>query len=237
MKTRFIACPSRSDSQNSPLFQAIGVISGNLTQNSQLKRLQVEMDGVKFNLLPNIGNFKAFYCLCSKIDAPLPPQRLLVYPQPIHRPSRKTKQTQISKSVKPIVKEKQPTRMNFVLCGFDLQLLAELEVNQFLISGVYQKIPNCKSPVISVYRNKSKQLLSSIERADSQNRSSALLLKAKHIPITLDNLTPYSGKNSAHFVSVKAAFDPATKTMKAIEHLIEPTTKIPKYLKKSSLKN
>lgn len=89
-------------------------------------------------------------------------------------------------------------------------------VGFFKISGIYQKIPQCKTPVVSVYRN---------HLAAHEDR---LYARAQHLPVTaLPYRRPYrfspdNPKPTGAFIQVVARFDPGAGNFEFLTELAPP---------------
>ncbi len=96
--------------------------------------------------------------------------RLIVYPKVTHFPKRD-----------------QTHQVAFQLVGFDLGrdpngISHELEDNQFKLSGLWQFIPVCRPPCISIFRNFDPKLLKYFHQMDNPAKK-VRTLKASHIPL------------------------------------------------------
>ncbi len=154
-------------------------------------------------------------------------QRLIVYPKVTHFPKRD-----------------QPHQVAFQLVGFDLGrdstgISNELEDNQFKLAGLWQFIPVCRPPCISVFRNFDPKLLKYIHQLDNPAKK-VRVLKASHIPLLWKDspvrpfrFNPKGGKDQGlpPFVSIKAVFLPHRDVFGFVELLSEPQEQAPRFLK------
>ena len=154
-------------------------------------------------------------------------QRLIVYPKVIHFPKRD-----------------QPHQLSFQLVGFDLGrdstgISNDLEDNQFKLAGLWQFIPVCRPPCISVFRNFNPKLLKYVHQMDNPAKK-VRTLKASHIPLLWKDspvrpfrFNPKGDKDQGFppFVSIKAVFIPHRDAFGFVELLSEPQEQAPKFLK------
>ncbi|WP_198920708.1 hypothetical protein, partial [Anaplasma marginale] len=125
-------------------FTAIGIIRGEVNFDDSQEKPQhtVKFGGKTYPLFYAKKNFQAFTGLKKEIESTgVRSQRLIVYPKFTHFPSRD-----------------EPPRVGFQLVGFDRGLqpdgiTAELGDNEFKLSGIWQFIPVCRQPCISIFRN------------------------------------------------------------------------------------
>ena len=154
-------------------------------------------------------------------------QRLIVYPKVIHFPKRD-----------------QPHQISFQLVGFDLGrepngVSAALEDNQFKLAGLWQFIPVCRPPCISVFRNFDPKLLKYVHQMDNPAKK-VRTLKASHIPLLWKDspvrpfrFNPKGGKDQGlpPFVQIKAVFIPHRDAFGFVELLASPQEQAPRFLK------
>ena len=154
-------------------------------------------------------------------------QRLIVYPKVTHFPKRD-----------------QPHQISFQLVGFDLGrdtsgVSAALEDNQFKLSGLWQFIPVCRPPCISVFRNFDPKLLKYIHQLDNPAKK-VRVLKARHLPLLWKDapvrpfrFNPKGGKDQGlpPFVQIKAVFLPHRDAFGFVELLASPQEQAPRFLK------
>ena len=104
----------------------------------------------------------------------------------------------------------------------------------FVLRGIWQMIPHCQSPVISIYRNLNQ--LPMLKRLDTKQQ--IYFVKPNHLPVSWDapvepfQFNPQGKKGSQmprYFVEVRATFQDGLYVVE--EMLREPTLNIPKSLK------
>ncbi|MGF1485482.1 MAG: hypothetical protein ACFBSE_00005, partial [Prochloraceae cyanobacterium] len=123
-------------------FTAVGMIRGEVKFDDVENQHTVKFGGKTYPLFYARKNYTAFTGLKKEIESTgNSTQRLIVYPKFTHFP-----------------KKEQPPRVGFQLVGFDKGAEAdgvgsELKDNEFKISGIWQFIPVCRQPCISIFRN------------------------------------------------------------------------------------
>ena len=208
------------------MFQAVGIIRGevNFSDDSPatvtLKQKQYRLNYAR--------NPLALSGLKQEIEKTgQHTQRLIVYPKVIHFPKRD-----------------QPHQISFQLVGFDLGrdtsgVSAALEDNQFKLSGLWQFIPVCRPPCISVFRNFDPKLLKYIHQLDNPAKK-VRVLKARHLPLLWKDapvrpfrFNPKGGKDQGlpPFVQIKAVFLPHRDAFGFVELLASPQEQAPRFLK------
>lgn len=151
------------------IFQAVGVITGsvNFTTDGQST---VTIGSYEYPLYYSKRQWDVLNALKKEIEnTENHNQRLVVYPKAIHFPRRE-----------------QPHRIAFQLVGFDRgrkldAVSGELEDLEFKLSGLWQFIPVCSTPCISVFRNFSDERLEFIKQAEPARK--VKFMKASHIPL------------------------------------------------------
>ena len=216
---------SENDLGQSNFFQVVGVISGevqiiesSIRIGKQSYKLCFRKKGIFQQLKKEIENTKNLV------------RKLIVYPVFTHFPGR------------------EKHKINFDVIGFDgcsnkvinNDIYQKLNSFEFKISGIWQYIPVCKSPCLSVFRNETEKLIAELKKCDTVKK--AMLVKANHVPINfydglpkaLRFVKPVEGENQKYkplFISIKAKFDPSTNEFNFVNLLCDPDTKIPRYLK------
>ncbi len=113
----------------------------------------------------------------------------------------------------------------------------EVKEGEFTIGGLWQYIPQCSSPCLTIKKNWSPSLVNYVEPLSSQQK--AQVLRPTHLPVEWweapveafrysKELAELSSK--PWFVKVKAVFLPESAKFKVIEQLAAPTLERPKYL-------
>ncbi|MDJ0719636.1 MAG: hypothetical protein QNJ54_36335 [Prochloraceae cyanobacterium] len=210
------------------MFQAVGIIVGqvNFTEDG---KATVTIARKEYPLFYTRPHYLAYTGLQKEIEKTNNnTQRLIVYPRITHFPSR-YKQAFIS----------------FQLVGFDKGLdpkgISEyLKDNEFKLCGLWQFIPVCRTPCVSIFRNFNKERLDYIKQAEPATK--AKFMKAAHIPLLWRDgpvrpfrFNPKADKDQGRpsFISVKARFMPSRDTWGFVEELAEHREKAPKFLKVS----
>lgn len=211
------------------IFQAIGVIVGDVNLNADGKNT-VTIGNYEYPLFYIPQKRKVFDALTKEIETTGNRTfRLVVYPKVIHFP-----------------RKEQPHSITFQLVGFDRgrekqTVSAELEDNEFKFSGLWQFIPVCQTPCISVFRNFTRERLEYIKQADPSKK--VKFMKASHLPLFWKDspvrpfrFNPKAEKeNQGHavFVSLKAKFLPGRNVFGFVALLAPPQETAPRFLKAS----
>lgn len=151
------------------IFQAVGVITGSVNFSSD-GQSTVTIGSYEYPLYYSKRQWDVLNALKKEIEnTENHNQRLVVYPKAIHFPRRE-----------------QPHRIAFQLVGFDRgrkldAVSGELEDLEFKLSGLWQFIPVCSTPCISVFRNFSDERLEFIKQAEPARK--VKFMKASHIPL------------------------------------------------------
>ena len=215
--------------ESGAIFQAIGVIVGEVNLNQDGKNT-VTIGNFEYPLFYIPQKRKVFDALSKEIETTGNRTfRLVVYPKAIHFP-----------------RKDQPHTMTFQLVGFDRgreqqTVSAELEDNEFKFSGLWQFIPVCQTPCISVFRNFTRERLEYIKQAEPAKK--VKFMKASHLPLFWKDapvkpfrFNPKAEKeNQGHpvFVSLKAKFLPGRNVFGFVALLAPPQETAPKFLKAS----
>ncbi|RCJ40934.1 hypothetical protein A6770_36980 [Nostoc minutum NIES-26] len=205
-------------------FQAIGVISGQIIFTED-KKLKIQIGRREYALFSKPQPFEALKMHLKKRDAS--EVSLLVYPKVIHFP-----------------KPEQPHQIYFQLLAHQevsTGLFEELNDGEFKLFGLWQFIPVCRTPCISIFKNFHKDRLDFIKSADTSLK--VKFMKASHLPIVWkDAIVPpfrFNPKLSKeeqakrYFVQLKAKFNP-DKNIFIFDSLMGlPTEELPNFLKAS----
>ncbi|MFW6295930.1 MAG: hypothetical protein ACOC04_01935 [Halothece sp.] len=154
-------------------------------------------------------------------------QRLVVYPRALHVPD-----------------PSQPQQIQFQLVRFEPEtnqgISEELDNMEFQIAGLWQFIPVCRVPCISVFKNFTPERLEWIKQAEPKRRVG--FMKPAHLPVLWKDapVKPFKYNPKAQeqekpaFVKIKAKFLP-NKNAFGFKSLLEaPTTEeVPRFLKAS----
>src|SRR5579883_23265 len=217
--------------QSTSLFQAVGIISGTIRFNEYGKTL-ITLGNREYPLYysPNKNKRKAYDGLLKEMaNTGNYNQRLIVYPKIQHYP-----------------KKEQLHQVGFQVVAFDKGILNEgiastLEDFQFKLCGLWQFIPVCQTPCITVLRNFSPDRLEYIKREDTSSLSKMMFMKASHVPVLwrdaparpfrFNPKAPKEQQGHASFVEIKARFLPGRDVFGFDSLIAPPTDKLPKFFK------
>ena len=217
------------DDKDRVLFTAVGIIRAEVTIDEVENQHRVSFGGKSYPLFYARKNYTAFTGLKKEIAATgKSTQRLIVYPKFTHFPKRD-----------------QPARVGFQLVGFDKGgapgITEELKDNEFKICGLWQFIPVCRQPCISIFRNFTRDRLDYIKSAEAQSKVN--FMKASHLPILWRDgpVKPFrfnpklkkEEQAKVYFVQIKAKFLPQRDCFGFSEMLGDASEKLPKFLKAS----
>ena len=218
------------DSSEKIFFTAVGMIRAEVKFDEVENKHTVKFNGKTYPLFYARKNYTAFTGLKKEIETTgNSTQRLIVYPKFTHFP-----------------KKEQPPRVGFQLIGFDKGAQLEgigsqLKDNEFKLCGIWQFIPVCRQPCISIFRNFSRERLDYIKQAEAKSKVN--FMKASHLPILWRDGTvkpfrfnPKATKEEqakTYFVQIKAKFLPQRDCFGFSEMLADPIKKPPKFLKAS----
>ena len=208
-------------------FQAVGIIQGDVTSDGD--KTFVTIGEKSYGLYYASTHKKAYDALKKEIEKTgITQQKLIVYPRITHYPGGK-----------------QPYRLQFQLAGFLSQeatgdgLQSVLEEKEFKISGLWQFIPVCRVPCISVFKNFNKERLEFIKSAPLDKKVN--YMKASHIPVVWRDapVSPFrfnpkldkEAQGKASFVQIKARFNSERDNFEFVSLLGIPTDSPPNYLK------
>jgi hypothetical protein len=211
-------------------FQAVGVISGDVQFESTSASIKIGNNKYKL-CFSKVGMFQQLKKAAKSNNI----KRLVVYPILTHFPGQTAH------------------KISFDVIGFrgskensnTTDLDKRLDDLEFKICGIWQYIPVCKTPCISVFRNFTDNLVATLGKCTAIEK--ALLTKTNHVPVNVygSNLSflpkayrfikPREGEKqnvySPFFVSTKVRFDPQNDGFTFVELLCPPSTKSPKYIK------
>ncbi|MBD2364819.1 hypothetical protein H6G36_27235 [Anabaena minutissima FACHB-250] len=211
------------------MFQAVGVITGEVNLNSEGSST-VTIGRNQYPLFYIPRKLKVFEALKKEIETTgNRTQRLVVYPKAIHFPRRE-----------------QPLKIAFQLVGFDKGRFQEvvsgdLEDLEFKLSGLWQFIPVCQTPCISVFRNFTRERLDYIKQAEPARK--VKFMKASHLPLLWKDApirpfrfnpkVPKKEQGHAVFVAMKAKFLPGRDVFGFVALTAPPLETAPRFLKAS----
>ncbi|MBD0261330.1 MAG: hypothetical protein ICV85_16240 [Tolypothrix sp. T3-bin4] len=219
------ANPQKSKPSHQPIFQGIGILVGQIkfTENQGF----VVVKGKEYPLLFAHHRRKFYDELRSQIESDNgEPSRLIVYPKITHFPKRE-----------------KPYHVGFQLVSLDKGcatngISQQLQDFEFKLCGLWQFIPACQTPCISVFKNFSSERLTYIKQIEKDKK--VRYLKASHIPVMWRGDTkPFrfnpklTALEQGHptFVEVIAKFEPGHDVFEFSKLLAEPTEKAPNFLK------
>ncbi len=114
---------------------------------------------------------------------------------------------------------------------------------EFRLCGLWQFIPVCRTPCISIFKNFSKERLDFIKGQDVDVAKKVKFMKASHLPLLWKDspVKPFrfnpklekQEQEKTYFVEIKARFLPNKDVFGFVELLSEPTTNLPKFIKAS----
>lgn len=215
----------QSKSKHQPIFQAIGILVG------QIKFIEnrgiVVVEGKEYPLLISYHRRKFYEELRSQLESDNGEQRrLIVYPKITH-----------------YTKREKPYHVGFQLVSLDKGCASngisqQLQDFEFKLCGLWQFIPTCQIPCVSVYKNFSSERLTYIKQIEKDKK--VKYLKASHIPLMwgsdtepfrFDTKLTASEQGHPAFVEVIAKFVPGRDVFEFNKLLAEPTEKAPNFLK------
>lgn len=208
------------------IFQAVGIIPG-IVKFDKEGKATVAIESKEYPLYYSPNHRKAFDAL--RLQAKKNPdklERLIVYPRVMHFPKRE-----------------QVYAMSFQLLGFESPhttegLTKELEDFEFRLCGLWQFIPVCQIPCISVFKNFTGERLEYIKQAEPDKK--VRFMKASHVPLLWRDapVRPFrfnpkldkEHQGQSSFVEVMAKFLPSGSVFGFVRMMGEPG-KAPKFLK------
>ena len=216
-----------SDPAEGAFFQAVGIIQADVTSDGD--KTFVTIGDKSYGLYYASTHKRAYEALLKEIsNTGITQQKLIVYPRITHYPGGK-----------------QPYRLQFQLAGFLKKeatvdgLASVLEELEFKISGLWQFIPVCRVPCISVFKNFNKERLEFIKSASVDKKVN--YMKASHIPVVWRDapVPPFrfnpkldkEAQGKASFVQILARFNSERDNFEFVSLLGVPTDSPPNYLK------
>ena len=214
------------------LFQAVGIITGkvNFILEGDNERSTITIGNKEYPLFYAPRKQRAFEALKKEIEATgESTQRLIVYPKFTHFPGRD-----------------QPPNIGFQAVGFDKGRHSEvisqqLQDMEFKLCGLWQFIPVCRTPCISVFKNFTKERLDYIKQSEPAKK--VKFMKASHLPLfwrdalvppfRFNPKAPKEEQGRPVFVQIKAKFVPHRDAFEFDSLLELPQELPPKFLKAS----
>jgi hypothetical protein len=212
------------------IFQAVGIVTGAVHLDLETHKNTVTIGGSTYQLFYLSQKRKAFDALKAEIAATgNSSQRLIVYPRVIHFPNKQ-----------------RAHEIAFQLVGFDKGQQTKQKVSrelldfEFKLAGLWQFIPVCCIPCISIFRNFSPERLDYIKQAEPAKK--VKFLKASHLPLLWKDapckpfrFNPKAEGDQGHptFVTLKVKFLPERNVFGFVEQLAPVQETAPKFLKAS----
>jgi len=217
----------KPETVNNKFFQAVGIIVGDVRFDEEAKGTVI-IAQKEYQLFYASKHRYAYEALQKEVKATGGNQmRLIVYPRVMHFPKRE-----------------QPYLLSFQLVGFDRKqspkgIVGELQDFEFRLCGLWQFIPVCQTPCISVFKNFNKERLEYIKSAEADKK--VRFMKASHVPIMWRDspVRPFKfnpklekeQQGHSSFVEVLAKFLPDRNVFGFSKLLSEPMEKAPHFLK------
>jgi len=198
--------------QQENYYQAVGIVSGRVILDKE-QGYQLDVAGKQFQLFFKKRDVSA----CVKFDVV---NRIIVYPRFIHFPKR-DEAAKLSFQVLAIENERKEG------------LFEQLKDNEFLLRGIWQFIPVCQTPVITILQNYNEDFKKRIKKLDDVRKCK--LLKAIHAPLFWRDaiVNPFRYRKDSesqpdkYFVSMKARLDFNREAFMFDSLLGLPTTELP----------
>ncbi|MDZ4877184.1 MAG: hypothetical protein CLLPBCKN_006619 [Chroococcidiopsis cubana SAG 39.79] len=216
--------------QSTAMFQAVGIVTGAVHLDWETHKHSAIINGSTYPLFYISQKRKAFEALKAEVAATgNSRQRLIVYPRVIHFPNKQ-----------------RAHEIAFQLVGFDKGQQTKQEVSrelldfEFKLAGLWQFIPVCRIPCISIFRNFSSERLDYIKQAEPAKK--VKFLKASHLPLLWKDapckpfrFNPKAEGDQGHptFVTLKVKFLPERNVFSFVEQLTPVQETAPPFLKAS----
>jgi len=215
--------------QPDSIFQAIGVLYADVELNEgkasvvigdksyRLGYVMEKQDDV-YRMGGDAINRQTFRALKYAITKTGKKQRLVVYPRVIHLPGRDV-----------------PHQLTFNLLGFEGNkpredsITKELQDFEFRLCGLWQHIPVCKYPVVTVLRNFSDDRRSRIKELPPADKLKTL--KASHVPYRFNPKLDREAQGQPAFIQMTTKFLPDNDLFEFSTLLNMPSETAPRFLK------
>jgi hypothetical protein len=217
-----------AEPSNGAMFQAIGIIVGKVTFDDNFKAT-VAIEENSYSLFWTRRHYESMKALAIEVKKhPDTLIRLIVYPRFTHYPEKDREHV-----------------VSFQLVGFNPKQEAkgianELNDFEFKLSGLWQFIPVCRTPCITILRNWEQERKEKL-KAQEDPIKRVNFLKAIHAPLMWRDavVNPFrfnprlekEEQSTRYFVSVKARFDPNRDVFFFQALLGMPTDEPPRYFK------
>jgi len=208
------------------IFQAVGILPGEVVFDNPGASITVE--GKQYPLYYSTEHRSAFQALKMNVKATGSSQRLIVYPQIRHFPKRE-----------------DTCQSGFQVVGFvgrkpiEGCISEELQDFEFRMAGLWQFIPVCSIPCVTVLKNFSQERLVFVKEAAVSEK--VKFMKASHIPLLWSNppVQPFrfnprldkEQQGKAPFVQISARFLPNRDIFEFTALRCLPAGNPPKFLK------
>lgn len=225
--------PEEEKLQTTSFFQAIGIITGEVTLTPESSSIKIGEKDYPLYIIP--GRRKSVYEPLKKhIETTgTSLQKLIVYPKILHFPNKEKLHLVAFQLVAFFSENNQKqSTLHSVLNDFE-----------FRLCGLWQFIPVCRTPCISIFKNFSKERLDFIKGQDVDVAKKVKFMKASHLPLLWKDspVKPFrfnpklekQEQEKTYFVEIKARFLPNKDVFGFVELLSEPTTNLPKFIKAS----
>jgi hypothetical protein len=199
---------SPSEADFSPMFQAIGTLQA-LIEREENGRFFICIGGRKYNLYIPYNRIKAWF---KQIEAtPDTPLFLRVYPKC------------------QIVPQKEP-EIRFQVVAWGSENRWEEQSGEFIFKGIWQFVPQLRTPCVSIYRNNN--------ATDPTEK-----FKASHLPVLMrredEDIRPFrfnpkipkENLPKRYFVEARFRFIPSKNCWGWIQDIKAPSDRIPRYKK------
>ena len=210
------------------IFQAVGIVRGEVAFEKKQGGASITVAGKQYRLFYATEHRAAFQALKLEVKATGSSQRLIVYPHVRHFPKRE-----------------DAYQLGFQVVGFvgrkpvDGCISEELLDFDFRLAGLWQFIPVCATPCITVLKNFSDDRLVFIKEASVEDK--VRFMKASHIPLLWSNspVRPFrfnprldkEQQGKAPFVQIMARFLPDRDIFEFTSQRSLPAANPPKFLK------
>ena len=222
-KKRKSKSKSKQKSQTEILFSAIGVIKGKIittvVQDRQYYNIEIENKLYQLYFYINLSTFQEEIENSDNFN-----KYLLVYPRITH-----------------FYNKKKPHIVGFQVISWKDQPYEKYNPNEFSLRGFWQFNPTCKTPVVTVQKNKTPERIAWLENDKVENTKKLKFLQASHIPLIWKDapIEPFQynpkvekdKQDERYFVQVRTKFLPEQNCWEFIETIEPPCKNYPKFLK------
>ena len=220
--------PLDTDDEAPPdaIFKAVGIIAGTVTFGEPNATVYIGEN--QYPLYYSPRHRKSYDALKKQVENnPGKLERLIVYPRVMHFPRRELLHI-----------------ISFQLVGFDNSkspegITSQLQDFEFHLCGLWQFIPVCSTPCISVFKNFHEHRLEYIKQQEAYKK--VRYMKPSHIPLIWKDspIRPFrfnpklekEQQGHSSFVEVLARFIPGRDVFGFVKMLSNPAEKCPRFLK------